>query len=629
MPANSYGRMELMRLSPNTGKALTRLNVIAGQILYGKVYKMEAFTPGQQAASSGADPESAAKLLTAGGIAKIALGALLIEAIVSQPLPEGSSVKFEVIKLGEETFTLKLLEINGEPVGRSEPAKVSQGPDQAEWSSYVRDRIAGEGVEIGPRTNNINNKPNQAASRIDDNIDFVKAPDLSGLPKSLVQAIRGAIIEEFINPADFTVNYDKVRSDLNELVGNAQGNIFKFMFHQSGKFSDLAKSFFEVTGQLVEAIKVLPAENINPAASPGTISSALNKLTPALQAYMPEIAAEVSDQDETQVRTVTARSDEQAISKPGTDGASTHPAKSGAEILQSPKAGVPLPGTISQAPLLVKPGVISQPLTFSQEPASGPAGTPSKLEILNAVFSTPKPRFPNAAYVISKALDNIHEAEILRAADTRSILFGMRVLVKLSEQMMKMKGISIEDSESIGVYSTRLSQVSNALEGAMVAPLLTHIADSPDLVARLLLSFLFPGGSGELGIFQPMTWDGGGHGRDSEGNDTQKHGTVPTIGIIRLSTEGLGDVGVRLEYTESGEKIDGRLGGRFTANVESSKEIINGIPSLEAALDARGIKSGGFRVTEINPSSSENANGKTLRLKGGKKPKSKGLDIKA
>lgn len=140
----------------------------------------------------------------------------------------------------------------------------------------------------------------------------------------------------------------------------------------------------------------------------------------------------------------------------------------------------------------------------------------------------------------------------------------------------------------------RLSTLADAWEGTLLAPMLTHVLDVPDAIPRLLISILFPGGTVDLGVLQPdRTDEDSQQGKEGE-EDEEGGGKQDFVGVIRLTTQGLGSLNVRLDYRET--ESDRLVSGRFGAEEEAVSVIRSSIPNLESALEARGISSGGFQV---------------------------------
>jgi len=620
MPANPYTRMGLIRLSPNTGKELTRLNVMQGQILHGKVFKMENFGQGQGQTATGSP-------LTSGGIAKIALGAHLIEAIVSQPLPEGSSVKLEVIKLADESFTLKLMAIDGEAVGRSEPAKVSQDVDQAQWSRHVRDMLAMDDFpqarETGMRS------LNQTGARAVDVARLVQLPEFSSLPKPVMNLIRAAVNEGFIEPSSFSVNGETVRSAILNTVTSAESQITNMQTSQTGAVKELADSFSTIAKMLKPILDMLPSGKIEFTQTQESIAPAIRNTSQALRAFIPVITGQ--QVTATSAGTPSAQAATQA--QPGPDfstpqpGAGSQAFSEGADPqAQSGKPAVPSPQDILPAQTSAKTqqvqGPVIKPLDGQLPAELQSTTTPLKPGQMPASAKQDAGNF-DTAKIPAEISETASRSGSERADSARSMLFALRTLSNLSERMATVKGLAVEESATYANHSSRLTNVSNALEGAIVSPLLTQLIDSPDLIPRLLLTLLFPGGTAELGIFQQVSGDENLHGGAHNENGDAGSDRAPTVGVIRLKTEGLGNVGVRLEYSEDEENNPGRLSGRFNAVEGPAGELRDGLPSLESALDARGIGSGGFTVMELS------ANGIPARSTEPESNSENGLDIKA
>jgi hypothetical protein len=142
-----------------------------------------------------------------------------------------------------------------------------------------------------------------------------------------------------------------------------------------------------------------------------------------------------------------------------------------------------------------------------------------------------------------------------------------------------------------------LTSTGDAFEGTIIAPLLTNTPYTLDAIPRLILSILIPGGIGELCIFQP---DGSGH-RGSETDKSDRHDDRNNcIGIIRLQTENLGSLNVKLDFKESLETgTQPRVSGVFNVDQSVVDPLRSELPSLDRALEARGIQPDGFNVRGI------------------------------
>jgi hypothetical protein len=189
----------------------------------------------------------------------------------------------------------------------------------------------------------------------------------------------------------------------------------------------------------------------------------------------------------------------------------------------------------------------------------------------------------------------------------------MRTLAEIADRLASSKGLTIEQSGELRTHAARIASAADALEGAIVAPLLSRPIDVPDFIPRILISFMFAGGHAELAVLQP---DGEGAGAGKEKPGGEGGGENRTIGVMRLTTEALGRIRVRMDYVEA--EGASRVAGQFVAEADAADEIRRALPSLDRALDARGLKSEGFRVIglkagdESKPSSNR-AGGLDLR----------------
>jgi hypothetical protein len=215
-------------------------------------------------------------------------------------------------------------------------------------------------------------------------------------------------------------------------------------------------------------------------------------------------------------------------------------------------------------------------------------------------------------------LDGSPTLETSRAGDTPrdipaqrdpEVLFALRTLSALTGKLAKEDGLTVEQSAEISRHASRLTASADALEGTMLAPVLSRSLDIPDAIPRLLMNVLFPGGNVELGVMQ-IDPESGQDRRETPSSPKENR----YAGILSLETPALGHLRVRLDYRESGDQ--GRVGGTFNADGDTVDILIAGLPSLERSLQARGILIDGFRVNDWN---SKRASADRIRppLKGG------------
>ena len=176
------------------------------------------------------------------------------------------------------------------------------------------------------------------------------------------------------------------------------------------------------------------------------------------------------------------------------------------------------------------------------------------------------------------------------------MLLGIRTLSLLTSRIVQARGWNIHESATFVNHASHLTTLADAYEGVLLAPLLTSAFETPDAIPRLLLSLLFPGGYGEVGIIQPDGTHPDGSGSEESDRDDRRNNCT---GLIRLKTEGLGDLNVKLDFHGDAEnEIPPRVSGTFHAEQFAADTLRTGIPALDRALDARGIISDGFNVRE-------------------------------
>jgi hypothetical protein len=596
--------MELIRLSPRTGDALTRLNVFEGQILHGRIYRAE---PLEQAGTSGSGTN----------LVKIALGSHLIEAIVSKPLPEGSHVVLEVLKLGDETLVLKLLSVESESQsgtgGSVESQKlssmVSAKPDIAELSFEAQGAV------------------NQASSRYlppqeSQSTRLVESPDWTALPKPLISMVRTAIAEGFIDPATFAARVPPAKTAIQAAVEDFQSAVLKNAIPQSStaqvaaSIKQTVESIQTLAGILRPIVASMPSGGVSVEESVAQIAKGLSELSATLQPSLTGTASETTLSSKSDIVTspspaAQAQPSDQPAAQtvPVAHEGSPQKAGPGSETMQPPGTTPSAPtapaaaSNVSDAVKVIQGNL--QPAIDQENISSEESGT--------AVASK-----QDASEVESDA------SQRAQAQPTRELLFGLRTLSLLAERLASMRGWTVEQAAGFRAHASHLTTLSDAWEGTILAPMLARSLDVPDAVPRLILQLLFPGGAAEFGVLKP---ERSGEDAGREDAETPDEGEEEYIGIIRLTTEGLGHLSVRLDFTETG---DGDIvSGRFNVERDASIAIRAGIPSLERALDARGIESAGFRVVqladELNSTQTTESN-KAVRLR--KTDSNGSLDIK-
>ncbi len=582
MTHNGYTGMELFRLSPNTGQALTRLNVLEGQVLHGRVYKMDSYGGGRVGGATEGKVDS-------GGIAKIALGTMLIDAIVSKSISEGSKVQLEVVKASGENFILKLLSIDGKQIAGSNSLPNGQKSDVAEFTAGPFKQPAAD-----TQSKSLNALLNEGVSekaQVVTRSSLVNLPDPANLPKQVIQLIKAAVNEGFIKPEGFTTSGSAIRGALSQSLAEFGSAISQLSQNAPTAAKGVIQSLDSMVQTLRPLVQSLPSGDVVIGDSSAKVAGVLTEHTASLKSINLPAQAEWQTN-------VTGTQPQQG--QPAGTATSGQPAaavspQSGTESTQQPvqvpeqitQPGIPVADASSKglppAPQAPLPAGTSQPQTATGQPA---------VELIKTEGTTGQ------------------ETEVIRGGSpthaTRNILLGMRVLGMLAERMSRTPGLRIEDSSVFSSQASRISNLSNALEGAMLAPLITQAYESPDMIPRLLISLLFPGGNGEFAVLQPGR-DGSGTEGDAGRDEGDERG-VRTTGVIRLTTPALGELGVRLDYREvEDEKF---VSGIFSARGDAAVEIKASLPELETALDARGITIGdGFIVRELAEPKVDDRNG--------------------
>jgi hypothetical protein len=220
----------------------------------------------------------------------------------------------------------------------------------------------------------------------------------------------------------------------------------------------------------------------------------------------------------------------------------------------------------------------------------------------------------DTAVSLDQALGANEESTVARIHPARNLLVAMRVLATLAQRLADSRGWTVEQSTELRQHAGRIANSTDALEGALIAPLLGRSIDASDFLPRILFSFLFAGGNADLAVMQPeRNGDSGGE----PDYDKEDRGQNRTIGVMRLRTEALGRIRILLDYAEM-EGVS-RVGGRFIASSETAEALRQSISGLDRALDARGLNSQGFRIIGLK---AENENSRAPTNRAG------GLDLK-
>ena len=284
------------------------------------------------------------------------------------------------------------------------------------------------------------------------------------------------------------------------------------------------------------------------------------------------------------------------------------------EVNVSTKGDAPYPAAILDA------GKAEQTIKVIAAPTIAPSPAETKSPEPLIIAGSPATKTPVASPQQSPAQKSDQPTSPIPARD---LLLSLRTLSDLSTKLAAHDTLPADQSAEIARHASRLGALSDAWEGTLVAPMLAHTADVPDAVPRLLMTLLFPGGNVDLAVVE----------RDSEGQQPpdKQSGSQDDensySGVIRLNTSTLGQIRIRLDYRESEvsepDNASSSVGGKFSAIARTANLIRSGLPTLESALQARGIESDGFQVNVSESMSIDNSSPRTFP------PKSGGLDIKA
>jgi uncharacterized protein YoaH (UPF0181 family) len=576
MVANGYSHMEMFRLSPRDGKALSRLNLFEGQILHGRVYRMEPYGP------------SGEGLPDRGGIAKIALGSHLIDAAVSKSLPQGARVVLEVVKLADESFILKLISVDEAQTNGGKVAQASVEPDLIDLSPEALEKI-GQAV---PRP--------QANSDTVVQQKLVEIPELATIPRDAARVVRAAITQGFIEPVDFTASVPTMRVVLHQAIEDFQATLANLPTPASTSTEavEIVESINALISRIRAMIASLPATGMSADEEVAQVASALREIAGALRPVVQQVTD--GSRPAVVVESEEISSEAQTASKMTGEGAETISANAKPEAVtdatQAPVTPKSAPADQAQAgPQQVIPDIL---------PADPSSAKPADSAISEQIPVTPGMKGTSAEDIagsteqVSGAAD---ESAPARMHPARNLLVAMRVLATLTQRLAESRGWTVEQSTELRHHAGRISNSTDALEGALIAPLLGRSIDVSDFLPRILFSFLFAGGNADLAVMQPER-EGGGEGeRDYEKEDGEQN---RAIGVMRLRTEALGRMRILLDYAEA----DGvsHVGGRFIASTETAEAIRQSISALDRALDARGLTSVGFRIIGLKAEGENN-----------------------
>ena len=590
MVANGYSHMEMFRLSPRDGKALSRLNLFEGQILHGRVYRMEPYGPSGEGS------------IDRGGIAKISLGSHLIDAAVSKSLPQGARVVLEVVKLADESFILKLISVEEAQTGGGKVAQAQVEPDLIDLSPEALEKI-GQAV---PRP--------QANADATVQQKLVELSEIADIPRDAAHVIRAAITQGFIEPADFTASVPTMRVVLHQAVEDFQAMLTNLLApaSASSEVTELIESINALIARIRPMIASLPATVVSANEEVALVAAAFREITGALRPVVQQAAEGTQstaivegEQVSTEAQAASTR-----ISTAGAETIVTN-AKPGTATDASQAPGVPKSTPAGQ----VQPAS-QQPITPGTLPAGPSASGSTSQSIPGQIYAGPEVKgtsSTDAAAASEQVSGTGDKSAAARVHPARNLLVAMRVLATLAQRMAESRGWTVEQSTELRQHAGRIANSTDALEGALIAPLLGRSIDASDFLPRILFSFLFAGGNADLAVMQPER--NGDSGGDYEKEDSEQNRTV---GVMRLRTEALGSMRILLDYAET-EGVS-RVGGRFIASSETAEALRQSISGLDRALDARGLKSEGFRIvglkteSENNPAPTNRAGGLDLKI---------------
>jgi hypothetical protein len=566
--------MELLRLSPRTGEALRRLNVFQGQVLHGRVFRVEPIS-----ASEGAG--------RAGFLVKIALGSQTIEAVVSQRLGEGESVKLEVLRLSEDSLVLRLLQAETAKPDRS-PGAGSARPDIAEWSETAQ-------VAAGRLA-----KPDVPPAEVFSKSALVEHPELGALPQRASQVLRAAINEGFIDASSLAARVPIARAVLHSAVEQLQLDIPSPTGHTLPPgLVELSDSIAALVRLIRPMVSALPIRSAEVGEAAGKTSGDLVELSAALRPA-PSIGPQNAATAVSPARQAGPAAQEGARQAP--DGPTTPGEPSAASRASEPalgrasgeQAALPRQGQVSPAPA---PGTARPRVGIDAQRPTEPIADLPPMESTQAEMIAPaSARKPDVGQDRDIAQARDAEPREPPPHPARELLPALRVLASLAGRLAQASGWSTDQASVLSRHASRLETLADAWEGTLLAPLLTRSLDVPDAVPRLILSLFFPGGTAEFVVLRREP----GGGRPSAEGEKREGGEdegAECIGVLRLHSDALGPVSARLDYHEI-EDVR-RFGGRFSATGETARAMQASLPSLERALDAHGISCDGFRIVTL------------------------------
>ncbi|HDS29853.1 MAG TPA: hypothetical protein ENN67_02290, partial [Firmicutes bacterium] len=511
MPDSGYSRMEMIRVSPRTGDALTRLNVFEGQILRGHVYKVEPLVP----------PDS-----SGGGthLAKIALGSHLIEAVVTKPLPEGSHVTLEVLRLADDSFILKLISLETDSQsGRGSGIKFDSSPfslrpDIADLSIEARDSIKAM------------QDFSALAQQKESATGIIAAPDFASLPRAAASVVRTAIGEGFVNPATFSPDLPVakvvIQTALDDFIGAVARNISspQLSVQQADAVGRIADSIRELASVLRPMIASLPAESISVDKPVAQIAKALIEISSILRPAL-DVSSGVSYEPQSQQASQTVATGQPTGQTQQVPAQGAQAQDGQAITIIHSQSATASPQSVSAQNVSAEPKII-----FNQDPAISKNIAGNIIPDISAERGISKsPQSSSVQETSSQNTRGSFNPETSHPA--RELLFGLRLLSHLAEKIAVMKGWTIEQASGFRAHSSRLATLADAWEGTLIAPLISRSIDVPDAIPRILMNLLFPGGTAEFGVMKAEreSPDGSGRGKDESADDSEVY-----IGIIRI-----------------------------------------------------------------------------------------------
>lgn len=666
--------MELLRLSPATGEVLSKLNLFQGQIIHGRVFRVEP--AGQHSSFSSVLSQDGSRR---DFILRIAFGSHLIEALTDHEIPEGSKVKLEVSRLDDNSMVLKLLDIDPPDYSRNQP--VSNSSRTPVDSALITGK-----TDPGIHSPKISSNAVQRDSFAESPVYYTD----SSSPEILNRVIKSALSEGFINPARFNIQPLNIRNALQSALNNLEKTLNADMklisqenFHLTDSIKniilfakDIARTFsadhpaqgnFQIQPEeliagivqnlsktfVSKGIPVLvdsqeqkqlislsqtsqtlttsppqinpqssaeakmrsPVDSPPPASGRGTPQSLASSVQTSLNATsstisQPVISSSASIPADGLLHTSPSQTTERQVSE-----VSNPSSVAGSQVNGKAEVNVqkPTPSFAANAPDSLNPAA-SQPAIFSQTSVPEPAGSP-----VDGAASKIIPKLE--VKHLLKSADSVIEESFIPPAQSNSasgnakiLLAALRTLSLLVEKLAERMPNNPELAGRISAHAGKIRALSDALEGALIAPLMSKSREIPGALPLIFLEFHIQGGNVEFLALRSEE-----HTDNLPAQIENSDAGNTFTGILSLKTSGLGEIYVRFDYEENGE-TGAVISGKFRVDDHLIPVLLGDMHNLESALKARGINVRTFNVT---------GNIRNSDIRKNNRIQSSGLDIKA